>query len=75
MEQVSPLRPEPHGFTCLTRKKSWAGLFKNFGEEIKKNRDLRKKIDFETFDSHGWNGIHAAVILNDIDLVKVNYLI
>ena len=71
MEQVSPLRPEAYDFTCLTRKRSWTGLFQTFGEEIKKNRDLRTKIDFETFDCHGWNGIHAAVIINDIDLVKV----
>ena len=84
---VSPLRLERnrHGLTCLTSKTArtgrpgldfcddWTRVFHNFGAELKDNVDLRKKVDFDLFDSHGWTGLHAAVIMNDVDLVKVTH--
>ena len=80
---ISPLRLEKtdHALTCLTSAKTeayfarceqdWTLLFGQFGSEIKDNVDLRRKLNFDIFDSRGWTGLHAAVIMNDTDLVKV----
>lgn len=77
---VSPLRLERahHVLTCSREKfrcHDWTSIFRNCRAEILKNSDLRKKLDFDLFDSRGWTAIHAAVIMNDIDLVKVSFKI
>ena len=55
-------------------KLCWADIFIRFEKEIK-NENL--KLNFEFFDRNGLNALHAAVMMNDYDIIKVillNYL-
>ena len=76
---LSPLRLEgKNPYTCSTGDKrkghrDWMDLFRKIGQEVK-NIEFRKKYDFDLFDSHGLNGLHAAVIMNDFELVKVGFI-
>ena len=78
---VSPLRIEPRRtqLTCrngmnkeMIRPRDWSKFFRKFKKQILQDCDFRRNVDFDEFDNRGWNGLHAAVILNDFELVKVN---
>jgi len=78
---VSPLRIEPRRtqLTCrnamnkeMIRPRDWSKFFRKFKKQILQDCDFRRNVDFDEFDARGWNGLHAAVILNDFELVKVN---